>query len=83
MAKAGLLALTRSIASDYGAEGIRANIILPGTIATERQRRAKTTGESRDWVSPDDLAQMMLFLCGPAGGALNGAAIPVYGGRTP
>ncbi|MHB1318378.1 MAG: SDR family NAD(P)-dependent oxidoreductase [Anaerolineae bacterium] len=82
VAKAGLLALTRSISADYGTQGIRANIILPGTIATERQRHNKTAAEMRYWVSPQDIAQMMLFLCGPAGGALNGAAIPVYGGRT-
>jgi len=83
VAKAGLLALARSIAADYGTQGIRANIILPGTIATERQRQDKTAAEMRDWVSPEDIAAMMLLLCGPAGAALNGAAIPIYGGRTP
>lgn len=82
VAKAGLLALTRSIAADYGTQGVRANIILPGTIATERQRQDKTVAEMRDWVSPEDIAAMMLLLCSPAGAALNGAAIPIYG-RTP
>ncbi len=80
VAKAGLLALTRSIAADYGPQGIRANIILPSSIATERQRRSGSPAGSREGVSSDDLARMMLLLCSPAGDAFNGATIPMYGG---
>jgi NAD(P)-dependent dehydrogenase (short-subunit alcohol dehydrogenase family) len=81
VSKSGLVALTRSIAADYGAQGIRANIILPGTILPAHQSSARPGTETLDGVSPADLAQVMLLLCGPSGPALNGAAIPVYGGR--
>ncbi|NLT74612.1 MAG: SDR family NAD(P)-dependent oxidoreductase [Chloroflexi bacterium] len=76
VSKAGLVALTRSIAVDYGAQGIRANVILPSTIVAER-----SADEARDRVAAEDLARVMLMLCGPTGEAVNGAAIPVYGGR--
>jgi len=82
VSKAALLALTRSVAADYGAQGIRANMILPGTIATPRQAQGSADGDRPGWVAPEMLAEMMVFLCGPGGDALNGAAIPVYGGKT-
>ena len=81
VSKSALLALTRSIAADYGAQGIRANMILPGTIATPRQAQSSADADLPGWVAPEALAEMMVFLCGPGGDALNGAAIPVYGGK--
>lgn len=81
VSKAALLALTRSVAADYGAQGIRANMILPGTIATPRQAQGSADAERPGWVAPEALAEMLVFLCGPGGDALNGAAIPVYGGK--
>ena len=81
VAKAGLLALTRSIAADYGADGIRANMILPATIANPGRHPESAHAKARDSVRPEDLAEAMLFLCSSAGNAINGAAIPVYGGR--
>lgn len=82
VSKAALLALTRSVAADYGAQGIRANMILPGTIATPRQARDSADAAKPGWVAPEALAEMMVFLCGPGGDALNGVAIPAYGGKT-
>ena len=38
--KAGVIALTRALAKDYGKKGIRANVILPGGIVTEGTKRA-------------------------------------------
>ena len=45
VSKAALLALTRSVAADYGAQGIRANMILPGTIATPPPGSMMGTGQ--------------------------------------
>jgi NAD(P)-dependent dehydrogenase (short-subunit alcohol dehydrogenase family) len=78
--KAGLAALARSVARDYGAIGIRANVIHPGTIGTRRRRERSGPDVDRStWVWPDHIAQVMLLLCGEAGADINGAAIPVYG----
>ncbi len=39
MSKAGIISLTRSVARDYGKDGFRANVILPGAIKTEGTRK--------------------------------------------
>ncbi|MBL4862481.1 MAG: SDR family oxidoreductase, partial [Crocinitomicaceae bacterium] len=39
IAKAGVIALTRSIANEYGHKGFRANVILPGGIRTEGTKK--------------------------------------------
>ncbi len=79
VAKAGVVALTKSIAADYRRQGIAANVILPGTIDTPANRQAMPHADTSRWVDPHDIAQLALFLCSEAGGAINGAAIPIYG----
>lgn len=79
VAKAGVVALTRSIAADYRRRGVAANVILPGTIDTPANRAAMGEADASRWVRPEELAAAMLFLCSEEGGSLNGAAIPIYG----
>jgi len=79
VAKAGVVALTKSIAADYRRQGIAANVILPGTIDTPANRQAMPHADTSQWVDPHDIAQLALFLCSEASGAINGAAIPIYG----
>ncbi len=80
VSKSGLVALARSTAVEYGAQGIRSNVLLPGTIDTPRNRRTRPSQDRSNWVSPEALAEIMLMLCGPVGEEINGAAIPVSGG---
>lgn len=71
-AKAGIEALTRSFARDFGAEGIRSNCILPGWIMTERQIEKWLTPEAeaelmqrqclKEKLTPPDVARMALWL---------------------
>jgi len=56
-------------------------MILPATIANPGRHPESAHAKAQDSVRPEDLAEAMLFLCSPAGDAINGAAIPVYGGR--
>lgn len=79
VAKAGVVALTRSIAADYRRLGVAANVILPSTIDTAANRAAMGDADASRWVKPEELAATMLFLCGEEAGSLNGAVIPVYG----
>ena len=79
VAKAGVVALTRSIAADYRRRGIAANVILPSTIDTPANRAAMGDADASRWVRPEELAAAMLFLCSEEGGSLNGAVIPVFG----
>ena len=79
VAKAGVVALTRSIAADYRRQGVAANVILPGTIDTPANRAAMGDADASRWVKPEELAAAILFLCSEEGGSLNGAVIPIYG----
>ncbi len=92
-AKAGLLALTKQIASEYGPV-IRANVIAPGSIDTPRFRKVldKTPGADqflemltknmpmRRLGTADDIANAALFLASSESAYTSGAVIPVDGG---
>jgi NAD(P)-dependent dehydrogenase (short-subunit alcohol dehydrogenase family) len=79
ISKAGLLVLAESIAEEYGSRGIRANSVLPGTIDTPANRRALPDADADRWTPPEDIAEVILFLASHQAGAVNGAAVPVYG----
>jgi NAD(P)-dependent dehydrogenase (short-subunit alcohol dehydrogenase family) len=59
--------------------GITANVILPGTMNTEANRKADTTSDQSRWIQPQQVADLILFLASDAAAQLTGAAIPVYG----
>jgi NAD(P)-dependent dehydrogenase (short-subunit alcohol dehydrogenase family) len=79
VAKSALITLVQSIAEEYGAEGLRANAVLPGTIDTEGNRSAMPNADHTRWTTPDEIARVILFLASDAAAAVNGAAVPVYG----
>lgn len=92
-AKAGMIALTRALAMEYGRYGIRANIVLPGTVRTPiwDQRKARDPNVLQTlerWyplgriVEPREVAQVIAFLASDAASAVTGAAIPVDCGLT-
>jgi NAD(P)-dependent dehydrogenase (short-subunit alcohol dehydrogenase family) len=95
-AKGGLISLTRVTAADYGDHGIRANCICPGGMEPVergnlvpddyiRLREAVATagGSLLGRVAHvDEVAAMVLFLCGPLSLSLTGAVIPFDGGFT-
>ena len=91
--KGGLNALTRSIALDYGRDGIRANAIAPGQIVGERGRAslAEDTLEeqaSRDcypigrYGKPEDIANAALFLASDEADFVTGIVLTADGGLT-
>ncbi|WP_437193339.1 SDR family oxidoreductase [Planctomicrobium sp. SH527] len=92
-AKAGLISLTRSLAVEYGRHGIRANIVLPGTVRTplwdERIKKDPQTLKTLErWyplqriAEPIEIAKVVAFLASDAASAITGAAIPVDCGLT-
>ena len=52
---------------------------MPSTIDTEANRRAMPTADPSKWVKPQDLANVVLFLCSDKANVITGAAIPTYG----
>jgi len=79
VAKAGVIALTASIAAEYKRDGISANALLPSIIDTASNRAQMADADVSRWVKPQELGKLVLFLCTEEGGSLNGASIPVYG----
>ncbi|HEY2019173.1 MAG TPA: SDR family oxidoreductase [Bryobacteraceae bacterium] len=92
-AKAGVEMLTKTLALEWGREGIRANCITPGpTDDTEGMRRLAPTAEIRRAVeqniplrrfgTKDELADLALFLCSEAAAYITGAVYVCDGGQS-
>ncbi len=91
-AKAGVDQLTRVLALEWGAAGVRVNAISPGAIdGTEGMRRLSPQSERgqemvRSMVplgrlgTTDDIAQLAMFLSSPAASYITGTVIPCDGG---
>ena len=79
VSKSGIVRLVESMAAELGQDGINVNCVLPGTIDTPQNRQAMPKADHSRWVSPEAIADVMLFLCSDAAWAVNGAAVPVYG----
>ena len=90
-AKAGVDMLTRVLAQEWGAQGIRINSIVPGPIAdTEGLKRLAPTEGTLDAMAQrvplkrlgriDDIARMAMVLASDWGSYITGAIIPVDGG---
>jgi NAD(P)-dependent dehydrogenase (short-subunit alcohol dehydrogenase family) len=77
--KAAALAMVDSLAADLKGTGVRVNSILPSIIDTEINRKAMPGADFTKWPKPEEIARVILFLCGDDAKLVRGAAIPVYG----
>jgi NAD(P)-dependent dehydrogenase (short-subunit alcohol dehydrogenase family) len=77
--KAGVHALTQSLAEELKADNVTVNAVLPSILDTAANRADMPKANPADWVAPDDLAAVMLFLASEASVAVTGALIPVTG----
>lgn len=93
VAKAGLNALTRSVAVDHGRDGIRCNAIAPGQIVGEREAARMLEDPLEDQMSrdcyplgrygrPDDIANCALFLASEEAAFVTGIVLTADGGLT-
>ncbi len=78
-AKAGVVALAKTIADELSDTDVTANVLLPAVIDTPATRAALPYSDYVDWPSPDEIAAVAEFLVSEEAGVITGAAIPVYG----
>ena len=84
--KAALAALTREMAHEFGAHGIRVNAIAPGEIDTAILSPGTSEIVERDIPmrrlgTAEEVAETILFLCSGASSYVNGAEIHINGGQ--
>ena len=90
-AKGGVVALTRSVAFDYGSAGIRCNAVAPGLIETPATVAVLADPERRAWLTskilvgragqPSDIANAVLYLASDESAFMTGQTLVVDGGR--
>ena len=77
--KSAVHRLTESLADELKLKGVTVNAVLPSIIDTPANRRDMPKADFDRWVSPADLAAVILFLASDEAKAVTGALIPVSG----
>ncbi len=77
-AKGGVHRLTEALAEELKGK-VAVNAVLPSIIDTPANRADMPKADPTKWVSPDELATVMLFLVSPAAHPITGALIAVNG----
>jgi NAD(P)-dependent dehydrogenase (short-subunit alcohol dehydrogenase family) len=88
--KAGIIGLTKVAALDYADQGIRVNVLAPGTILTHNLERAGEQAQrGAAMATPmgrigtvSEVAQTVLWLCSDAASFITGAVVPIDGGQS-
>jgi len=92
-AKGAVVNLTRSMAVDYGHDGVRVNAVAPGPVATpllipilESSERVRNTYAERiplgRVAQPEEIADAIVYLASPEASFITGVILPVDGGLT-
>ena len=77
--KAALVSLMKTVALENKDAGITANVILPGTIDTPANRKDMPGADVSQWVQPETIGSLIVWLAGDSGQDVTGVVIPIYG----
>lgn len=91
-AKAGIEAMTKTLAAEWGPMGVRVNCVSPGPVMTEGVRKAFLLNEELEaklqsslplgrYGEPSEIANVVAFLAGPGGAWVTGATWTIDGGE--
>ena len=79
IAKAGVVALGKTVAQELDGTGVTANVLMPAVIDTPATRASLPFADYVNWPTPDEIAAVAAFLLSEDSGVMNGALVPVYG----
>jgi len=77
--KAGVAALTQTLAVELLPENILVNAVLPSLMDTPANRAAMPTADHAAWPKPAEVAEAIGFLASPQNALTSGTLVPVYG----
>jgi len=75
--KAFVVSLAKSASLELKSKGIRVNAILPDVIDTPANRKAMPDADFDKWAKPEEIAQVILYLCSEESRLITGAIIPI------
>jgi NAD(P)-dependent dehydrogenase (short-subunit alcohol dehydrogenase family) len=75
--KAGVAALTASLADELRGRSVRVNAVLPTIIDTPANRADMPDADTSAWVKPSSIARVIAFLISPEAGSITGASVPL------
>lgn len=77
--KSVVIRLTESMAAELRTKNINVNCVLPTVLDTPENRASMPDADPANWVAPEALADVIVFLASDAARAVHGAALPVTG----
>ena len=80
ISKAGVSMLTDLTAQEVKGSGITVNAIAPSIIATKSNIASMPQEDSSKWVTPEQIADLVCYLCSSAAGSITGTTVKAYGG---
>lgn len=80
ISKAAVSLLTDLVSQEVKGTGITVNAIAPSIIAAPANLKSMPDENSTKWVTPDQIAGLICYLCSPAAGAITGTTVQAYGG---
>ena len=80
VSKAGVIMFTEVLGEELKGTGVTANAIAPSIIRTPANIGSMPDEDSSKWVTPEEIAEAIIFLCSDRGKSINGICIPMFGG---
>jgi NAD(P)-dependent dehydrogenase (short-subunit alcohol dehydrogenase family) len=79
VSKGAVLSLMAAVDAEVRTKGVRVNTLLPGIVDTPRNREENPDADHSRWVTGEELARVIEWLCNEDSAPLSGGAIPAYG----
>ena len=80
ISKAGVSLLTEIVAQEVKGTGITVNAIAPSIILTAANQESMPNEDTTNWVKPEQIVELILYLCSASAGAVTGTTIKAFGG---